>query len=248
MIGGKWLREIKYCGRLVKELVFLRRCAVCGQNIDAGLVCASCRRHYSLGYSRRCQPREEYLAGQSEALPEDVLSGVLLLYKYDGAYKAALHKIKFAADDSLLPLLREEAAAALPSARRRLLARYDLAVCVPTSPERRAQRGFDVPQELFAPYLSADYKNLHRGDVLTRARRTAPLFELSPLARKEELLGCFAVGEQADVSGKRILLCDDIYTTGSTMAEAAQTLLGAGAREVHGLAFAASSANWERKE
>ena len=46
------------------------------------------------------------------------------------------------------------------------------------------------------------------------------------------------------VSGKRVLLYDDIYTTGSTMAEAARVLRGAGAREVHGVAMCASSHNW----
>lgn len=45
-----------------------------------------------------------------------------------------------------------------------------------------------------------------------------------------------------------MLLCDDIYTTGSTMAEAAKILLENGAKEVHGLAFTASSDNWEVKD
>lgn len=243
-----WLREAEYYIRLLKELVFVRRCAVCRQPVDAGLLCATCRKHYLLRRVWRCQPREEFLAGQAEPLPEDVLGSVLLLYKYDGAIKEALQQIKFAADASLLPLLREEAKTALPAARLRWLSQYDLAACVPTSPERRQQRGFDVPQELFAPLLDVGGSCLYCGDLLRRVRRTAPLFELQPLERRQELTGCFSLNGGVYVRGKRILLCDDIYTTGSTLAEAARVLLAAGAREVDALALAAAADNWESEE
>ena len=49
----------------------------------------------------------------------------------------------------------------------------------------------------------------------------------------------------AKVRGKHVLLCDDIYTTGSTFAEAAQVLLDAGAARVSALAMCAAQANWE---
>ena len=72
------------------------------------------------------------------------------------------------------------------------------------------------------------------------------LGSLSPEERRQELSGCFELKPSATrmVAGKRVLLCDDIYTTGSTMAEAARVLRGAGAREVHGVAVCASSHNW----
>ena len=66
--------------------------------------------------------------------------------------------------------------------------------------------------------------------LLERVRHTEPLYELKPEERKQELAGCFAMLPHAKVSGKHVLLCDDIYTTGSTFAEAAQVLLDAGRR------------------
>ena len=83
-------------------------------------------------------------------------------------------------------------------------------------------------------------------ELLERVRTTAPLFELAPQERRNELAGCFALGRSAQrlVVGKRVLLCDDIYTTGSTMAEAARVLLQAGARQVCGVALCAASHNW----
>ena len=170
---------------------------------------------------------------------------MLLLYKYDGIIKQALQQIKFDGEASLLPLLREEAEAALPGAKLRWLSQFDVITCIPTSPERRAKRGFDVPEELFAPLLEQRGGEF-QAQLLTRARSTAPLFELSPEERRQELSGCFELSQRAQrvVAGKRVLLCDDIFTTGSTMAEAAGVLRRAGASQVHGLAVCAASHNW----
>lgn len=242
-----YARALAYYIRVVRELIFPRHCAVCGNVIDSGYLCPECRKHYLLQKHQFYQPREEYLAGQAEPLAQDVLKSVLLLYKYDGMVKDALHEVKFNAATALLPLLREEAEAALPGAKLRWLSQYDVIACIPTSPERRARRGFDVPEELFAPLLEQRGGEF-QAELLERVRTTAPLFELQPLERRQELAGCFALQPRAQklVAGKSILLCDDIYTTGSTMAEAAQVLLAAGAREVHALALAAASSHWER--
>lgn len=62
--------------------------------------------------------------------------------------------------------------------------------------------------------------------LLERVRHTEPLYELKPEERKQELAGCFALLPHAKVRGKHVLLCDDIYTTGSTFAEAAPGAVG----------------------
>ena len=102
-----------------------------------------------------------------------------------------------------------------------------------------------MPEAIFAPLLEQRGGEF-QAQLLNRVRSTLPLFELSPQQRREELNGCFELKASATrmVSGKRVLLCDDIYTTGSTMAEAARVLRGAGAREVHGVAMCAASHNW----
>ena len=63
-------------------------------------------------------------------MPTDVLYSVLLLYKYEGVFKEALHKIKFDGEAGWLPLLREEAELALPAAKMRWLQQFDLITCV----------------------------------------------------------------------------------------------------------------------
>lgn len=237
------LRDFAYYGRVAKELIFPRRCAVCAAAIETGYLCESCRREYLLQRRLPCVPREEFLAGQAAPLPGDVLHSILLLYKYDGVFKDALHRIKFESDASLLPLLREEADLALPAAKLRWLQQFDVIACVPTSGQRRRQRGFDVPEELFAPILAQ--RSVGVEVLLERVRHTAPLFELKPDERRQELAGCFKLKEHAKVKGRHVLLCDDIFTTGSTLTEAAQVLLAAGAAKVSALALCAAQADWE---
>lgn len=240
-----YTRAMAYYARVVRELLFPRHCAVCDNVIDSGYLCPECRKGYLLQKFVQYQPREEYLVGQAEPLARDVLKSVLLLYKYEGIVKDALHEVKFKSAAQLLPLLREETEAALPAAKLRWLSQYDVIACIPTSPERRKQRGFDIPEEIFAPLLEQRGGEF-QSELLVRARSTAPLFELQPLERRQELAGCFALNLRAQqlVKGKRVLLCDDIYTTGSTMAEAASVLLAAGAKEVHAIALAAASSHW----
>ena len=166
-------REIAYYGRVLKELVFPRRCVVCSYGIETGYVCEQCRRNYLLQRVLKGEPREEYLAGQAEPVALDVLDSVLLLYKYDGVLKDALHRCKFAAEADMLPFLREEAEAGLPSAKLRWLEQFDIITCVPTSPERLAQRGFDVPQELIRNNYEKDVFNGDIGRVIRIVGKSA---------------------------------------------------------------------------
>lgn len=238
---------LAYYGRLLKELIFPRSCAVCGQPINIGYFCEKCRRHYALGKVVQYQPPARLPDMRHNAghlLAEDVLEQVIMLYKYDGALQEALQQIKFAGDVALLPFLREEAEAALPGGKLLWLNSFDYITWIPTSAERLAKRGFDVPDELFGPLLDERGHSTYRGGILERVRQTAPLFELEPEQRRAELADCFVLGKNADVRGKSVLLCDDIYTTGSTMIEAAKVLREAGARRVVGVALCAARSNW----
>ena len=268
--------SIAYQLRLFKEIFFPRHCAVCNAVIDTGLVCSSCRSNFLLQKSvvygaDRCSWTAAVRMGQPLE-KEDVLDCVLLLYRYDGAFKDSLHALKFSGDGDLLPLLQEEAELALrdvegncslkaqrlqsgqgeayvcwqafSSAMTLINKHYDLITCIPTSEERCRQRGFDVPSRIFAS-LAECSRACYTDKLLVRKKSTQPLFSLDAEERKEELAGCFVLYPQASVKGRRVLLCDDIFTTGSTMREAAQLLLQAGAKSVGALALCASKDNWD---
>ena len=73
-------------------------------------------------------------------------------------------------------------------------------------------------------------------DALQRIRATSAQTELDGPARKRNVRGAFVAN--GDLAGARVLLLDDVITTGATMREAAATLLGAGAAVVHVCAVA----------
>ncbi|HVZ72002.1 MAG TPA: phosphoribosyltransferase family protein, partial [Polyangia bacterium] len=74
--------------------------------------------------------------------------------------------------------------------------------------------------------------------LLRRTRATRPLGFSGPAERVAEVAGAFAVTDGERARYRRVLLVDDVFTTGATFNECADTLLRAGARSVHVLALA----------
>lgn len=239
-LGRLW-RQGRELFNLARELLAPRLCYACKQPIEEGCLCPVCRRGYLLGLAGRYQPRQdEYSAALAPyCLEDDHLDQWLCLLRYEGVVQELLGKLKFQREERLLQLLQEEAQLALPPRERAvLLAAYDDVACIPTSPERLRQRGFDVPQEVFA-FLGGSGK-LRRG-LLLRQRPTPPLFNLGPVERRQAVAGCFSLDPayRGRLAGRRILLCDDIFTTGSTLGAAAALLRRQGAAYVGALTLAA---------
>ena len=115
---------------------------------------------------------------------------------------------------------------------------YDILTWVPVSPRRKFKRGFDQV-ELIAQSAGQELQTLPLA-TLRKVRHTKPQSRLSHISqRKANVLGAFEVIDREAISGKRILLLDDIITTGATLSECSRVLLTAGAKEVHCAAVAA---------
>ena len=212
-------------GRLVQEIFFPRVCFACRVEIEDGWLCPKCRRGLWVG----------------KTLPSsENLEGVWMLFAYDQAVKEALHKIKFAGDRELPALLGSEAAVLLDSQRWPDFPGQDAVVTgIPTDAGRRRARGFDLPEVIFKQALIK--QGFTWQELLRRTRPTEPLFSLNPEARSLCLEDCFEV--LGDVRGKKIILTDDIFTTGATMQEAARTLKAAGAAGITAVTFAGALDN-----
>lgn len=239
---NSFIRQINNASVLLKEIVYPRKCSICQREIEEGIFCEKCRKSYSLIKRISFKPEESLVEGLPYSA-SDVLSGVIFLYRYDGVIKETLHQIKFDDKAELLAGLKEEADKVLPANLDMWLSNFDIICSIPTSKERLERRGFDVPQEIFEKIFTNEK---YQPELITRARNTLSLFELAPDARRSELAGCFKLDNRIDVKGKRILVCDDIYTSGSTLAEAAICLKKAGAKSIHALAFAAARENWDK--
>lgn len=115
---------------------------------------------------------------------------------------------------------------------------FDILTWVPISPLRKLRRGYDQV-ELIAKAVGVEL-GIQPVPVLKKIRSNPPQARINGEARRRaNVLGVYALREGADVAGKKIVLLDDILTTGATMGEAARMLLTAGAKEVHGAAVAA---------
>jgi len=111
-----------------------------------------------------------------------------------------------------------------------------LLIPIPLSPFKRRWRGFNQSEEI-AQELSTFFKiPLFYG--LIKIKKTQPQVELKREERIKNIQGAFKVREPAKIRRKRIFLVDDVFTTGSTMEEAARVLKIAGAREVWGIVVA----------
>jgi ComF family protein len=108
---------------------------------------------------------------------------------------------------------------------------FDLIVPVPLHPARQRERGFNQA-ELLADLL-APSMNLPTHSLLERTRSTTTQTAYDRAERMENLHGAFRLRKNRDVRGLRVLLIDDVLTTGSTLSECARVLRKAGAVSVH---------------
>lgn len=111
---------------------------------------------------------------------------------------------------------------------REKLHRVDFICAVPTSPKKRRLRGYNPP-ELVARKIASEL-NLAYFEGLRLQKKMKDLIGLSARERRDNVRGGFAAHP---VSG-RVLLVDDTYTTGATLAACSEALLAAGAKEIIG--------------
>ena len=117
---------------------------------------------------------------------------------------------------------------------------FDLLTWVPISTLRRWKRGFDQV-ELIALAVGREL-GIEPVPTLKKIRNTPPQSGIRDSAkRRANVLGAYRVIDPATIAGKRLLMLDDIITTGATASECGKTLLTAGAKEVFCAAVAAAS-------
>jgi ComF family protein len=144
---------------------------------------------------------------------------------YEGPVAEAIKKFKYSRRMDMLPVLRHWLN---QPACHQMVAAADLLVPVPLHVRRLQDRGFNQALLLAQAF---PHKPLGR-EALIRVRHTVPQSGLNPRERRENVNKAFAVHHPEDIKGKRIVLVDDVYTTGATVRECARVLRQAGAREV----------------
>lgn len=148
---------------------------------------------------------------------------------YDGKLRNAVLRTKFLAGEGLADLLGRLFAECRGEAIREL--GVDLVAPVPLHWWRKWTRGYNQ-SEAVARELAVALGALFAPRLLRRVRWTPQQVQPTREARLENVKGAFRVGRRARLTGKSVLLVDDVMTTGSTLGEAARTLHTGGAVRV----------------
>ncbi len=110
-------------------------------------------------------------------------------------------------------------------------------VSIPLHKKKLKQRGFNQAEEI-AKELSENLKLPVFNNILIKTKQTPAQVELEKGEREKNIKNVFLCQEPESMINKKILLVDDIFTTGSTMEECARILKDAGAKEVRGVVVA----------
>lgn len=182
------------------------RCVYCGRDVPSGSVCSG------------CGLQEEVLRNK-----KGFYGNLLYVFGYDGIVRRLIHNFKY----NDMPYVGGYMAEKMYACLQEMQIQFDLITFVPVHENRLKWRGFDQA-EMLASYLSAQtgvpYKKL-----LLRARDTPPQFDLGREERKINVKGAFRAAEPLHLAGKKVILIDDVCTTGSTLRECARILEKAGA-------------------
>lgn len=214
---------MKMAGCLL-ELLFPRKCLLCRKVLENGEtdLCKQCRCDNPAFSHRKTKPQ--------------FLDSFTAVWYYEGDVRSSLLRYKFGG-------CRSYAQGYGRLMAMNLLEKYpdgfDVLTWVPISRRRKLKRGYDQV-ELLARAVAREL-DTKPVPLLKKIRHNRPQSGLADAAhRKANVLGAYRVQDPRLVCGKRILLLDDILTTGATASECARVLKTAGAKEVHCAAMAAS--------
>lgn len=218
----------------VLDWIYPPVCISCGK--PGTLLCEDCLsklpavgKHYCSVCGKPLQPRHYCkLCGRSEFR----FRASRAPYLYEGPAAAMIKSLKYKGTFGLVPVMTN----LLSTFWQDLQWDIDLVIPVPLSKKRQAQRGFNQ-SELIAKSFAKQNALSCEPRALMKHRETHTQVGLNADERRENLSGAFAA-EPSMVRSKRILLLDDVMTTGSTFAECSAVLLDAGADTVHCLSVA----------
>ena len=221
------------------SLLYPPVCTICAENVRAGeYLCNRCEGKAArivAPFCRQCsQPFEGAITSEFTcancAHRTIYFDAAISAYRGRGIVREIIHEFKYGRQIHLRLLVARWLHAALDDERIRGN-RFDVIVPVPLHVTRLRERGFNQAS-LLATLLS-DQTSIPSQPVLERIRYTTTQTALDRSERIENLHNAFRLRKNTDVRGLRVLLIDDVLTTGSTLSECARVLKRAGALSVH---------------
>ncbi|MBA3013323.1 MAG: ComF family protein [Proteobacteria bacterium] len=228
----------------LKELCFPAVCLICRTGLPAFTeihLCPDCLKKITLIQPPLClccgveftAYGDNHLCGACLTKPPH-FSRARAIFRYDDASSTLIHGFKYGGRTVGGQSFR---ALSIYAKTMTDLDTPELIVPVPLHPRRLKERGFNQALVL-AHILFPDQKKAIFADLLTRTRWTEPQVALSGHERRQNLGGAFSIKQANLIDGRRILLVDDVLTTGTTLNECAKMLKIHGAIQVEAVTLA----------
>ncbi|MCI9515488.1 MAG: ComF family protein [Lachnospiraceae bacterium] len=219
------------------EILYPRHCPVCHEIVKAhgALICPGCRKKLLPIREPICKKCGKPIADPAQEYCEDCRTRRHLYTRgraallYTGEIKESVCRMKFHNKREYIDFYGAYMAEIL--GKKILEWGAQALIPVPLHRSKLRRRGFNQA-ELLAREIGRALGIPVRPDIVQRVRKTKPQKELLYRERQNNLKGAFKIS-QYDVKLKKIVLVDDIYTTGSTVDEIAGRLLEQGAKEVY---------------
>jgi ComF family protein len=236
---GAWTHAAK----LALDIALPTLCVACREPVDGEGVCASCWAKLSfiappycprLGIPFVYDPGPELLSMEAIANPP-AYQRARAAVRYDEVARTLVHALKYQDRTDLAPAMGRWMA----RAGREMLEAADLLVPVPLHWRRAWHRRYNQSGALARAVERQSGVKL-RGELLRRVRATEQQVGLSRSQRASNVQGAFEVSadQRSEIQGRRVVLIDDVLTSGATVDACARALLRAKAAQVDVLVFA----------
>lgn len=225
--------------RNAADVVYPRLCVVCETPAHQGSswLCAQCietltHAARSRNACPRCSQNLSLRTCTCDIAWDYPFSRAFSLFDYDDSVKRIVSEFKYGGGKHLAAEMGRTFGGLLPA---EITAHTDAIVPVPLHSRRHRKRDYNQAEYLARGIAAAaGRQHLVRTDLLMRKRHTGTQTKLDKEHRRANLQGAFAVraGATNAIQGMRIVLVDDVVTTGATTGQCAQALRSAGAAEV----------------
>jgi competence protein ComFC len=223
------------------DFVLPPHCIICGKYLSPQerIVCDICWENMSLLPSPFCPVCKNFLEQGSlfcrVCTERKKLSLVRSLGVFDSYYQKIIHGFKYQQKMTLGHRLGKRLGKKLIDDK--LVSGFDCIIPVPLHPARKRERGFNQSEILAQEFSDVIHIPVLK-KILKRTRNTKDQTKLSPEERIENVKGAFSLKSPETIEGKRIILVDDVMTTGATLGECARVLSEAGANKIMGATIA----------
>lgn len=213
------------------SLIFPQVCLACDEPLARGEdhICTGCRAQFPYTDYHKLPSSENPLARKFWGKLPVRYSLSYLRFLRRGRVQHLLHQLKYQGQQDVGRVLGRWYGTEL--AEHGLATEFDLIVPVPLHPRKLAKRGYNQADS-FAEGLSLSLNVPWNATALRRTEHTASQTRKNRAERWENVAEVFEVNEKQNLVGKRVLIVDDVLTTGATLEACAAALLAAGCSEV----------------